>query len=65
MSAARPVPSAGTVGQSRRSIVVTGLAAGGAGAAWLTGLSVFARGVHPQMLVAGYGDWQVALIEER
>ncbi len=50
---------------SRRSVVVTGLAAGLFGGAWFTGLSVLARGRHPQILAIGDDDWQVVLVEHR
>jgi hypothetical protein len=51
--------------QSRRSVVFTGLAAGAFGSAWFTGLAALARGIHPQILAVGNGDWQILLVEHR
>lgn len=48
---------------SRRRLVTLSLGAAIGGATWTTGLSILARGRHPQVFVLGDDGWQVILVE--
>ena len=51
----------GTV--SRRRLMATAFGAGACGGAWITGLSILARGRRPQILAVGSGAWQLLVVE--
>jgi hypothetical protein len=51
----------GTV--NRRRLFATSFGVGALGGAWITGLSVLARGRRPQILVVGSGSWQLLVAE--
>ncbi len=54
------VPSPAT---SRRRLIALTLGAAVGGAAWASGLSILARGRHPQVFVLGDDVWQIVLVE--
>ncbi len=60
---ARPGAATPVMHVSRRRLAT--LIGGGAlsGAIWTTGLTVLARGRHPQLFVLGSDEWQVVLLE--